>query len=196
VKRALVLIALAAGCVALAGVFIGRTMHLAYGHAVYCALGTAATVGCDKTPADGTARLASAAVIVTCIPLFAAAYGSVMSAHLRRHMDLHRRATVAQIRHDLDEVKAHTRKTVNGAATSLHRRLDDHEDLIRAMAADGPVRGGAGGNPARSEGLSAEETGPAGPAAPGPVVPPPAADPPLGVERVVPPSAPDPAGGM
>jgi hypothetical protein len=193
-RRALVLLAAAVAAIAAGGYVIGRIMHLPYGHGLYCAIGVASTEGCDVAPRNQAARLVLAGVIVVCIPLFTAAYSSIMSAHLRKHMDLHRRATVAQIRHDLDDVMAHTRKTVNGAATSLHRRLDDHEDLIRAMAADGPVRGGAGGNPARSEGLSAEETGPAGPAAPGPVVPPPAAAPPLGRERVVPPA--DPPWGM
>lgn len=145
-RRALVLIALAAGCIAAGGALIGATMHLPYGHAVYCSLGYAATEGCDATPATGMGRLVAAAVFVVCIPLFAGAGGSLMSAHLRKHMDLHRRATVAQIRHDLDDVKQHTRKTVNGAATALHRRLDDHEDLIRSMAgaaqdADPPLGG-------------------------------------------------------
>jgi hypothetical protein len=173
-RRALVLLAAAVAAISAGGYVIGRIMHLPYGHGLYCAIGVASTEGCDVAPRNQAARLVLAGVIVVCIPLFTAAYSSIMSAHLRKHMDLHRRATVAQIRHDLDDVKAHTRKTVNGAATSLHRRLDDHEDLMRAMAAGGL---------ATSQGLSAEETGP-----------PPAADPPLGGERVVRPASP--AGGM
>jgi hypothetical protein len=42
-----------------------------------------------------------------------------------------------------------------------------------SVVADGPARGGAGSNPAKSEGLNAEKAAPA-PGAAGPAVPPPA----------------------
>jgi hypothetical protein len=204
-NRAIIYIGLAAAAIAAGGGFLARTMHLPYGHAVYCAIGTAATVGCDAAPADGGARLASSAVIVVCVPLFALAYGSLSSAHLRKHMGLHMRATVKQVKDELASSVTEMQKHVTASADALHRRLNDHAELIRAQqqaagdqgasvaasiqdlhqhisamtgpvataaaaaartaAADGPVSEGAGGDPARSEGLPAD----------GPVVPPSAA---------------------
>jgi hypothetical protein len=126
-KRALILIGAAAVCIAVAGAVIGHVMHLAYGHGVYCALGMAATEGCDTTPATGAARIVSAAVLVVCIPLFAAAYGSLMSAHLRKHMDLHRRAAVAQLREELSVVRKH----ITDTSAEMHSALDKHaQDLL------------------------------------------------------------------
>src|SRR5580700_8993035 len=124
-KRALILIGAAAVCIAVAGAVIGHIMHLAYGHGVYCALGMAATEGCDTTPATGAARLVSAAVLVVCIPLFAAAYGSLMSAHLRKHMDLHRRAGVAQLREELSVVRKH----ITDTSAEMHSAHAHHEAL-------------------------------------------------------------------
>jgi hypothetical protein len=149
-KRAFIYIAAAAACIAAGGEVTARTMHIGYGHGVYCALGTAATVGCDKAPADGAARLASAAVIVVCIPLFALAYGSLSNAHLRKHMALHHAATVKAVSEEMGAVRRHVTTEVGG----LHRRLDDHAQLIRA-AAGAQVRGEAGSNPAEA-GLPAE----------------------------------------
>lgn len=131
-KRALIYMAAAAACIIAGGAVIARTMHIGFGHGVYCALGTAATVGCDATPADAGARLASAAVIVVCIPLFALAYGSLSSAHVRKHMGLHRQAAVAQLRAELDDVRAHVTTSLDNATSALHRKLDDHAELVNS----------------------------------------------------------------
>jgi hypothetical protein len=66
------------------------------------------------------------------------------------------------------DVAAEVARQLDPVHQAIFRRLDDHADLIRSaaasvtpaqdvVAADGPVSGGAGGNPAKSERL-AEET--------------------------------------
>lgn len=163
-KRALYLIAAAAGCVAAGGGVLASAMHLSYGRGVYCALGTAATVGCDATPATTTARVASAAVIVVCIPLLAAAYGSLHTRAIGKHTAKQHALTVAAVGKELDGIRQHVTKTVGDSENALHRRLDDHATLISTAlkAADGPAIGGT--DPAKSEGLKAD----------GLVIPPPA----------------------
>jgi ion channel len=87
VSRPVILVAAAAGCVLAGGALIAVTWHLSYGHGLYCALGTATTVGCDAEPRSGTGMLAAAAVMLTAIPLLAAAFGQLHLDKVREHVD-------------------------------------------------------------------------------------------------------------
>lgn len=153
-KRAVILVAAAAGCVAVAGVLIGRTMHLGYGHAVYCALGMAATEGCDKVPATGEARLVSALVLVICIPLFAAAYGSLHIGALRKRLAEHHSAIEKAVGLQLQGTREHVSAEVEKATQAMHRRMDAHADLIRSMGATKPAAPAAPAEAAAAERLA------------------------------------------
>ncbi len=86
-RPAPVLIAAAAGCVLAGGAVISVTWHVSYGHALYCAVGTAATVGCDVTPRTAAGQVTAVAVMLTAIPLLAAAYASLHLDQVRKHVD-------------------------------------------------------------------------------------------------------------
>jgi hypothetical protein len=102
VSRPLVLVAAAGGCVLAGGVAIALTWHLPLGHGLYCSVGTAATVGCDVTPHSGAGQVIAVAVMLTAIPLLAAAFGQ-----------LH-----------LDKVREHVDKRLNEHHDAIHARLD------------------------------------------------------------------------
>lgn len=162
-KRAVILIALAGCCIAGGGWLYALTEHVSYGRGLYCAVGTASTDGCDLTAGTTAARIASVVVILTAIPLLAAAFGTITSAHLRRHMGLHMQSTVAQVKHELASVQKDVTARVDSATAELHRRFDDHAALVASavaqrpesvVAADGPAEGGpAAARRAAADGL-------------------------------------------
>ena len=86
------LLAAAAGAVAAGGAVIAATWHLSFGHGLYCSLGVATTVGCDVQPPGTAGRVAAAAVMLTTIPLLAAAFGQIHLDRVRAHLDRHHRA--------------------------------------------------------------------------------------------------------
>jgi voltage-gated potassium channel len=72
------------------------TQSIGYGSALYWAITTATTVGYgDVTPANTAGRIVASGVMLTTIPLFAAAFanlaGAVASAHLRRLLGVENR---------------------------------------------------------------------------------------------------------
>lgn len=72
-RRVLLLLAAAAACVAGGGWLLAVTWHLSLGTGLYCAVGHAATVGCNPA-LDGAAQVASVLVMLTAIPLLAAVF--------------------------------------------------------------------------------------------------------------------------
>jgi hypothetical protein len=179
-KRTVIFLAAAGGCILAGGAGLAVTEHLPLWHGLYCALGTGATVGCDVTATRPAAQIVSAAVMLTAIPLLAAAFAALTGArlatwwhqhhgqHFRSELDTVRRKLTdeANLRHaDVMDVLDRQHQDLLDRAAAQHEALKAH---VTAVVADGPGRGGAGSNPARSEGLPAE-TAPAGP-----VVPPPA----------------------
>jgi hypothetical protein len=86
VRRAVLLLAAAAASVIAGGVVIAATWHVSFGHGLYCSLGTASTVGCDKQPVSPAGWIAAAAVMLTAIPLLAAAFGSLHLDKVRAHV--------------------------------------------------------------------------------------------------------------
>lgn len=79
------------------------TQSIGYGTALYWAITTATTVGYgDITPANTAGRIVASGVMLTTIPLFAAAFatlaGAVASAHLRRLLGVeHREADGGEV---------------------------------------------------------------------------------------------------
>lgn len=100
-RRALLLFAAAALAVTGGGWLFAATWHLGYAHALFCAFGTASTTGCDAAPHDGAAMVSAALVMLTAIPLLAAASGSLHLDRVRVHVDRrlaeHHRALSGQI---------------------------------------------------------------------------------------------------
>jgi Ion channel len=88
-RRPAALVAAAAGCVIAGGALISSSWHLSWWHGLYCSLGTATTVGCDATPPGPAGWIAASLVMLTAIPLLAAAFSSLhldrMDERLRRH---------------------------------------------------------------------------------------------------------------
>jgi hypothetical protein len=87
VRRALVLLGAAAAAIAGGGWLLSATWHLGYWHGLYCALGTAATDGCDTTGRTEAGWAAACAVILVAIPLLGAVFALLTGVHLRRHVD-------------------------------------------------------------------------------------------------------------
>jgi HAMP domain-containing protein len=56
-------------------------------HGLYCAIGTATTVGCDIPPATGPAYVLTVAMMVTVVPLFAAVFSFFTSGLTAGHVD-------------------------------------------------------------------------------------------------------------
>lgn len=81
-RRALVLLAAALAGVTLGGWWLSATWHLSFAHGMYCAVGLASTEGCDAVPQSGSGRLAAVVLIVILIPILAAVYALVTSAHI------------------------------------------------------------------------------------------------------------------
>jgi hypothetical protein len=105
VKRALFLAAVAAASVLAGAAGITATWHLPFGHAAYCSLATAATVGCDVTPSSGPGQAVAVAVMLTALPLLAAAFGQLHLDRVRAHID---------VRHE--ELKRHLRSDTGGSS--------------------------------------------------------------------------------
>jgi hypothetical protein len=86
-SRTTILLAAAAGSVLVGGALIAVTWHVPFGHGLFCSLGTAATVGCDVAPRGGAGQVIAAAVMLTAIPLLAAAFGQLHLDKVREHVD-------------------------------------------------------------------------------------------------------------
>ena len=147
-RIAVLVVAVALVLVAADGLAFAGVEHITPWHGVYCVWMTAITVGGDVAPTGAgylCLALAPFPLVAAAFSLFTSALGSV---HVRREVGAaeQRLTKEADGRHLL--MQRHVERLLNG----------------HAVAADGPARGGAGGNPAAA-GLDAD----------GPVVPPPAA---------------------
>jgi hypothetical protein len=104
-RRAWWLLAAAAVSVIAGGAVIAATWRVSFGHGLYCSLGTASTVGCDKQPVSPAGWIAASAVMLTAIPLLAAAFGSLHLDKVREHLDAHHRS----IHQRLDKIESEGR---------------------------------------------------------------------------------------
>lgn len=87
-KRALrVLLATAALDVALGAAF-GYVTHVGFWHGLYCATGTATTVGCDVAPQGWLPHLLSAVMMLTVAPLLASVFSFFTTGLTADHIDV------------------------------------------------------------------------------------------------------------
>lgn len=121
-RHALVLLAAVAASLLLGAGLITAAWHLGYLHALYCAIGNAATDGCDVTPRTGAGQVVAVVVILVTIPLFGLLVARVTSVHVDRLWRRRNGADIAQIRETAE--KAHR------IAADTHRALTglDHPD--------------------------------------------------------------------
>jgi voltage-gated potassium channel len=90
VKRAVILAVSALACVLAGAVAFSLTDHVGFWLALYWALSTATTVGYgDVAPRSGSAHVIAVCVMLSSIPLLAAAFASLTAMHLHRHVRDH-----------------------------------------------------------------------------------------------------------
>lgn len=64
---------------------VAENIHVLHG--MYCAVGTATTVGCDIPPDNGFSYVLSAVMMLTVVPLFAAVFSFFTSGLTADHVD-------------------------------------------------------------------------------------------------------------
>ena len=126
-RRALILLASAAGCVLAGGALFALTEHLSLPHGVYCGLGTATTVGCDVTP-HGAGRLIASLLMLTALPLLGAAFseatGHLGARKVKAHLAgvEHKLTTEADQRHVL--MQRHVERVLSGHCADLKEHIN------------------------------------------------------------------------
>lgn len=85
---------------AVLGVLVAVADHIPVWHGVYCALGTATTVGCDIAPRTGYTYAIFAVMMLTIVPLFTAIFSFFTSGLTADHVD-------AKTQQQTDELKDH-----------------------------------------------------------------------------------------
>lgn len=100
-KRALQVLAATFGLDGVLGVLYGLADHVHALHGVYCALGTATTVGCDIPPANGYAYVLSAVMMLTVVPLFAAVFSFFTSGLTADHVDVKTETQTTELKQHL-----------------------------------------------------------------------------------------------
>jgi hypothetical protein len=151
-RRALVLFPAAAAVVAAGGWLLSATWHLSYGHGLYCAAGTATTVGCDAAPSSSGGRAAAVAVMLTTIPLLAAVFAWLTGRHAGSRMRGHLAAAEKRL---ADEAERRHRLLQRHVELLLSKHSADIKKHVSAVA-DAQVSAGAGSNPAAT-GLAADQ---------------------------------------
>jgi voltage-gated potassium channel len=90
VRRTVILAGLALACMLGGAAAFSLAEHVSFWLAMYWALSTASTVGYgDVAPRSGAARVIAATVMLTAIPLLAAAFASLTAMHVHRHVRAH-----------------------------------------------------------------------------------------------------------
>lgn len=106
-RRALLLLAVAAGWVAACGTAFSAVQHTGIVAGLYWAVATATTVGYGDVHAHGTGgQLLAIGAMLTAIPLLASAFALLTSAHVGRH------------------VRAHVDRRLDEHHRAIHERLD------------------------------------------------------------------------
>lgn len=116
-KRPALLLAAAAACVAAGGWLFAATWHLSYGHGLYCAIGTASTVGCDTVPDSAAGRVAAVAVMLTAIPVLAACFALLTGRHAGRRAS-------AKVKEHLDAAEKHIAEDADERHVAMQRHVE------------------------------------------------------------------------
>lgn len=101
------------------GVAYGMADDIHWAHGMYCALGTATTVGCDVPPATGAGYVLSAIMMLTVVPLFAAVFSFFTSGLTVDHVDT---ATQKQT----DDLKAHVEEQTKSQTAEIKEHGRDN----------------------------------------------------------------------
>lgn len=86
-KRALAVLGFTGLLDVVFGILYGLDDHIGIWHGLYCATGTATSLGCDVLPADGTAYVLSTLMMLTILPLFAAIFSLFTTGLVASHAD-------------------------------------------------------------------------------------------------------------
>jgi voltage-gated potassium channel Kch len=135
-RRAMVTIAAAAVLDTGLGSAFADVEHVSEPHGLYWALTTATTVGYgDIAPHTAAGHWIAALVMLTVVPLFAAAFSLFTSGLTEVHVAASRDLLTAHVGRELAGACKELSKVADRHADALHRRLDDHAELIKAAAA-------------------------------------------------------------
>lgn len=101
-KRAVQILALTVSLDAIFGVLYSFAERIPALHGMYCALGTATTVGCDIPPDNGFGYVLEVAMMLTVVPLFAAVFSFFTSGLTSDHVEKLTDAQTQQIKDHVD----------------------------------------------------------------------------------------------
>jgi hypothetical protein len=140
-KRPAALLAVAAACVAAGAWLISVTWHVSLGHGLYCAVGTASTVGCDTAPHSAAGWLAAVAVMLTAIPALAGCFALVTGAHVHKRVSARVAEAETRLKRDADGrhllMQQHVERLLKGHCADLKAH-------VSTVVADAQVNAGAG----------------------------------------------------
>lgn len=97
-RRALLVLAATLALDAALGFAYSRADGTPLAHGLYCALGTATTVGCDVAPRSPAAYILSAVMMLTVVPLFAAVFSFFTTGLTADHVDKRHRQMTTTVR--------------------------------------------------------------------------------------------------
>lgn len=86
-KRALIILAVTVVLDVVLGVLYGIDDHIGVWHGLYCATGTATSLGCDVLPVDGAGYVLSFLMMLTILPLFSTIFSLVTTGLTASHVD-------------------------------------------------------------------------------------------------------------
>lgn len=125
-KRAVQILCVTIALDAAFGLLYSSAERIPVLHGLYCALGTATTVGCDISPDNAFGYALMVAMMLTVVPLFAAVFSFFTSGLTSDHVE---KVTVKQTEHftrvtqdQTAELKGH----VDVATTGQTAELKDH----------------------------------------------------------------------
>lgn len=92
-RRALVTLVITVVLDLILGFAYGHYMGIGAWHGIYCATGTATTVGCDIVPRGQAAYIISFVMFITVVPLFASVFSFFITGlttdHVEQHVEKH-----------------------------------------------------------------------------------------------------------
>jgi hypothetical protein len=86
-KRALGVLGVTVVLDVILGILYGIDDHIGIWHGLYCATGTATSLGCDVLPADGAGYVLSFLMMMTILPLFSAIFSLFTTGLMTNHVD-------------------------------------------------------------------------------------------------------------
>lgn len=86
-RRAFTVLAVTLALDAVLGVAYGHYMGIGTWHGIYCATGTATTVGCDIVPGNPASYVISFLMFITVVPLFASVFAFFTTGLTASHLD-------------------------------------------------------------------------------------------------------------